>query len=171
MSERNIRNLHELPRELPPARDLWPGVSAALGAAGAPRRRAPRYAMAAAAAVSMLVVGLWIGRATAPPSLAPVAQQPGTSVTMSAAFAPNEKYQAERARLLALLQQRLQALPPEARAKVLASLEATRQSIADIKAALGEDPGNLLLQGLLVDSYQDEMRVLATTASALEQET
>jgi hypothetical protein len=121
--------------------------------------------------VALLAVGLWIGRATAPSAIAPVAQQPGTSVTMSAAFAPNEKYQAERARLLALLQQRLQALPPEARANVLASLEATRQSIADIKTALGEDPGNLLLQGLLVDSYQDEMRVLATTASALEQET
>ena len=32
--------------------------------------------------------------------------------------------------------------------------------LTDLQSALGKDPGNALLQELLVNTYQDEMRVL-----------
>jgi hypothetical protein len=36
----------------------------------------------------------------------------------------------------------------------------------DLEAALGKDPSNALLQELLVNTYQDEMRVLTTVHEA-----
>ena len=41
-----------------------------------------------------------------------------------------------------------------------------RGAIADIRRALGDDPGNLLLQEMLVNSYQDEIRVLTAAKEA-----
>jgi hypothetical protein len=55
---------------------------------------------------------------------------------------------------------RLAALPPRTRAKVAASLQSIDHALRDIEAALGQDPANALLQELLVNTYQDEMRVL-----------
>jgi hypothetical protein len=45
-----------------------------------------------------------------------------------------------------------------------ASLTALKKSIKDIEDALGRDPANALLQELLVNSSQEEMRVLTTCA-------
>ena len=64
------------------------------------------------------------------------------------------------------LEAQLKALPPETQQKVAASLATIRQSMTDIQAALGRDPGNALLQELLVNTYQDEMRVLTTVHEA-----
>jgi hypothetical protein len=36
----------------------------------------------------------------------------------------------------------------------------------DLEAELGKDPSNALLQELLVNTYQDEMRVLTTVHEA-----
>ena len=38
----------------------------------------------------------------------------------------------------------------------------------DLEAALGKDPTNALLQELLLNTYQDEMRVLTTVHEASE---
>ena len=45
----------------------------------------------------------------------------------------------------------------------LATIEAAKQ---DLEQALGKDPGNALLQELLVNTYQDEMRVLTDVREA-----
>jgi len=57
-------------------------------------------------------------------------------------------------------------LPPPARAKVSASLAAIEKAKQDLEQALGRDPGNALLQELLVNTYQDEMRVLTDVHEA-----
>ena len=64
------------------------------------------------------------------------------------------------------LQARLAALPPQARAKVTASLAAIENAKKDLEHALGKDPSNALLQELLVNTYQDEMRVLTDVHEA-----
>ncbi len=46
------------------------------------------------------------------------------------------------------------------------SLATLRGAIADLRGALGTDPGNLLLQEMLVNSYQDEIRVLTAVKEA-----
>jgi hypothetical protein len=57
-------------------------------------------------------------------------------------------------------------MPPETRAKVQASLAAIEKAKEDLEQALGKDPGNALLQELLVNTYQDEMRVLTDVHEA-----
>ena len=128
---------------------------------------------AAAAMVAALAVGIWIGRAVLPTQPAGVVQsasnmpsgkshgepssEPGA---WHAAYIMDSKYTRERAQLVKGLEARLAALPPESRAKVVASLKAINDSKRDLEAELGKDPSNALLQELLVNTYQDEMRVL-----------
>jgi hypothetical protein len=57
-------------------------------------------------------------------------------------------------------------LPPESKAKVLSSLQAINDSKRDLERELGKDPSNALLQELLVNTYQDEMRVLTAVHEA-----
>ena len=64
------------------------------------------------------------------------------------------------------LEAQLASLPPESRDKVMASLRTIQDSIHDLEAALGKDPTNALLQELLVNTYQDEMRVLTAVHEA-----
>ena len=56
--------------------------------------------------------------------------------------------------------------PAGGRAKVLASLATIEKAKEEIESALGKDPGNALLQELLVNTYQDEMRVLTDVREA-----
>jgi hypothetical protein len=76
------------------------------------------------------------------------------------------RYQRQRAALLKTLQAQLNTLPPVTRTKVLASLATIGKAKKDLEDALGKDPGNALLQELLVNTYQDEMRVLTDVHSA-----
>lgn len=183
-----IGAIGELPRDVAPAHDLWPGIARAIGAptgmpsgvptglpagAPAPRRLRPWITMrpwtavsslwALAAAVAFLAVGVWIGRVSlpAPPPLA-AAADPATAgaVLRAASFAPDARFERTRERLLREVSARLAQLPPETRAKVEASLATVQRARSEIEQALGRDPGNALLQEMLVNSYQDEMRVL-----------
>jgi hypothetical protein len=98
---------------------------------------------------------------------APLTAPGGASgLTMAASFALDPASKAERQRRLGALAGQLQALPPETQLKVKASLAAIEKSVIDIQNALGRDPGNLLLQEMLVNTYQDEMRVLGAVDEA-----
>lgn len=70
-------------------------------------------------------------------------------------------YQAARAGLVDDLEQHLASLDPEARVAVLENLETIRRAMAEINAALGDDPASVLLQNQLLATYQDELAVLA----------
>jgi hypothetical protein len=48
----------------------------------------------------------------------------------------------------------------------LSSLQAINDSKRDLERELGKDPSNALLQELLVNTYQDEMRVLTAVHEA-----
>jgi len=180
--ERKISSLRELPLDIAPPRDLWQGIEARLteeSAARAPARsevesarrfgRAGRMQLIAAAAViAALAVGIWIGRAVLPvPGRPPVGV--GTVATTGvwqAAYVMDSKYTRQRAELVADLEARLAALPPQSRAKVMSSLQAINDSKRSLEAELGKDPSNALLQELLVNTYQDEMRVLTAVHEA-----
>jgi len=193
-TERKVSSLGELPRSIEPGRDLWPNIEAHLKGIQAaaptttganaipPRLRRARLSwLAAAAMVASVAVGVWIGRnllpgvgpgapgtvattATAPPGFAAATD----ATVLDAAYVNDPRYQRQRAALLRSLPARLAALPPPARAKVLASLAAIRKAKQDLESALGKDPSNALLQELLVDTYQDEMRVLTDVREASE---
>ena len=185
--ERKISSLRDLPLDIAPPRDLWQGIEAQLGqgsrasASGArdgvePARRFGRSArmrvVAAAAMIAALAIGIWIGRAVLPVAGKPPAGVGQTASNMPygepsrepgswhAAYVMDSKYTRERAQLVKGLEARLAALPPDSRTKVVASLKAINDSKRDLEAELGKDPSNALLQELLVNTYQDEMRVL-----------
>jgi hypothetical protein len=175
-----IRSLRELSHDIPPPRDLWPAISAeisknaqsAADSRGSSRTRMAPSRMqwaALAAVVTALAVGMWLGRTMFP--IGSTQPQPpvasiGTQDVVAAAYVSDPRYLKQRAELVRTLETKMKSLPPETQQKVVASLETIRKSIADIQAALGRDPGNALLQELLVNSYQDEMRVLTAVNEA-----
>jgi len=179
MTTRQVKRLDELAQSVPPARDLWPAISAAIEAEKAAnatvqgaRRPAWRPAAALAAAVALVTVGVYIGRAMTPaggPEIAANAQSGGDVVRT--AFERDADYRKQRDVLMAEVQKRLQSMPTAERDKVSASLNTLRRSITEIEAALGRDPANALLQELLVSSCQEEMRALTAVREAGGQET
>jgi hypothetical protein len=153
---------------------------------GANRHRArfgraslPRW-VTVAATISALAVGVWIGREVLPMTghaMQPAAQSStntGSRIVpanegakaLQAAYMSDPKYWQQRAALVKSLEAKLASLPPETRAKVISSLATIHESMKDLEAALGKDPTNALLQELLLNTYQDEMRVLTTVQDA-----
>jgi hypothetical protein len=191
--KRKISSLRDLPREITPPRDLWQGIEARITVhrqvpATATRRDSPGTVrlrvLAAAAVVAALGLGIWIGQwmyrplyvangtvVTANNPVHPVtgaagdntADEPGA---FHAAYVMGPKYINQRAQLVRDLETRLAQLPPESRAKVLSSLQAINDSKRDLERELGKDPSNALLQELLVNTYQDEMRLLTAVHEA-----
>jgi hypothetical protein len=86
--------------------------------------------------------------------------------SQSASFVTDPRYTMQRAALIRGLEEQLKTLPPESQQKVASSLATIRTSIQELQDALGKDPANALLQELLVNSYQDEMRVLTAVHEA-----
>jgi hypothetical protein len=181
--ERKVSSLRELPQALEPSRDLWPQIEArireesmrARAAPSAPARVARLRWLAAAAVVASVAVGVWIGRSFLPGARAPGAEgalsataqtAPGAASALDAAYVSDRRYQRQRTALLQSLQAQLAAMPPPARDKVVASFTAIGKAKEDLEQALGKDPSNALLQELLINTYQDEMRVLTDMREA-----
>lgn len=173
-SQRLDERLGRLPAEIPPSRDLWPEIAARISGREArhpaPSRRLPWRPIAAAAAAVLVAVtaaGLYRGGDPQPDGATAA-----PAVPMTSTFGPGHDlgsgYLAARAGLAGNLEQSLEALPPETRAIVRENLETIRRAAAEINAALGTDPANVLLQQQLMSAYQDELSVLANLQRATE---
>ena len=101
--------------------------------------------------------------ATAPPPAA-VAVPTGTAA-VPAAYGTGARldpdYLEARRQLTALLDTRMANLPESTRAKLEVNLAEMRRAALQINAALAEQPGDPLLEELLLKTYQDELAVLA----------
>ena len=181
MNMRRINRIDELAQSVPPARDLWPAIAAAIeaeksvsGAAAGPQRR-QRWvpAVGMAAAVALVTFGVFLGRLIGPGQTGAIASTPATqqSAGMMPAALRDANYRKQRDALLVEVQNRLNTMPAAERGKVAASLATLRRSIGEIEAALGRDPANALLQELLVNSCQEEMRALTAVRDSGSQET
>jgi hypothetical protein len=166
-----------LPRALEPGRDLWPAIATSLGTREPVARRWPGWLAQAAAAV-LLVAGSSLltaklldsdvagaqKSAQAGPQPAPMASASGFA-PVSAAFGPSVRldpeYAAARKQLTGMLHARLERLPPSTRAKLETNLGEMQRAAEQINAALAEQPGDPLLEELLLKTYQDELAVLA----------
>jgi len=192
LKTKRVGSLRDLPRSIEPPRDLWTGIEAQLAAgrqvsgaatvadlSGKRGSHARLRWIAAAAVIVALAVGMWIGRSFPPTGGAgpltvqktsPVPTPPNMSeervTALQAAYFADPKFRDQRAALVKSLEAKLATLPPESRDKVLASLNTIHQSMQVLEEALGKDPTNALLQELLVNTYQDEMRVLTTVHEA-----
>ena len=163
--ERIDAALASLPRELQPARDLWPDIESRLE----PRGRRGTWAWQAAAAitlvaVSSLITANLVRRADTPVARTSTPEQPAqvTKVAFGPSYSLNAEYDTARRQLAADLEQRLASLPPSARQKLQANLAELHRAAAEINAALARQPGDPLLEELLLNTYQDELGVLAS---------
>lgn len=178
--KRMVKGLDELAQSVPPPRDLWPAIEAAMAQSGeqstpaqSGRRTWWMPAVGMAAAVALVSIGVIIGQNFGGGATATLASNPasaGDPALIDAAYR-DANYRKQRDALLVEVNNRLKTMPEEDRAKVAASLKTLQRSISDIEAALGRDPANALLQELLVNSCQEEMRVLTTVRDSGSQET
>ncbi len=163
--ERLDAALASLPRELQPARDLWPDIESRLEQRG--RHGAWAWQAAAAialVAVSSLITASLVRRADTPVARtnAPVPQAHVTKAAFGPSYSLNAEYDKARGQLATDLEQRLAGMPPSARHKLEANLAEMHRAAAEINAALARQPGDPLLEELLMNTYQDELGVLAS---------
>ena len=178
MNIRRVNRIDQLAQNVPPARDLWPAIAAAIEvdragalAESAPRRTRWLPAAGMAAAVALVTLGVFIGRISTPTpdTVAGLTPVQGEASIMPAALR-DANYRKQRDALLVEVNTQLKAMPAAEREKVAASLATLRRSIGEIEAALGRDPANALLQELLVGSCQEEMRALTAVRDSGSQE-
>ena len=159
-----------LPRAIEPPADLWPGIRSRIRAqsgdgavptAAAPSRwgsyaRNPRWLAAAAVLLvvaSSALTTLYLnpgrnGIAGGADSATPIGQPSAIPVRRV-----SDDYDRLDGELSALLASQRGKLQPETIAKVERNLAIIDAAIAEIRAALAEDPGNEALRGLLKASY------------------
>jgi hypothetical protein len=152
-----VHSLAELPRGIEPPRDLWPAIAAGIAGEQRPPAVQPRWQWALAAGLAALTIGVLLGRV----SVTPQAEVTASSADISRGALFDAKFVAQRNQLRTSVLQKVEALPPAEREKLLRSITALRRAVEDIQSALGKDPGNALLQELLVNACQDEMTNLS----------
>lgn len=151
-----------LARSISPERDLWPGIEKAIRA---PRRSRWTPMLAQAAAV-ILLVGASSGltyfamKDNAPAVRVVSPELLFEPVAGSSDFAIGPEYIEVRNSLAQQLEVELARLPPKSRSEVEYNLALIRNAIAEINAALKEEPTNANLQNLLLRTYQDELALM-----------
>ena len=155
MTETDLRwQLRQLPREMEPTRDLWPGIEAAIGRRQAPRRSSWRHLTSLAMAASLvLAAGLfWKTRSGPDAGLTP--GNPSAVVVATESHAITEEYQA------ALRQ--YDGAPIAA--PMRGSLGELDRSVVQIQQAIERDPKSVFLLQQLRKTYS---RRLALTQRAI----
>lgn len=164
-----------LPKDVAPARDLWPGIAARLGEAQElPRRPAFRWPLALAAGFLVASVSALLTWG--------LLREPGPSETRIAdtrtvatdivpvSYGPNSGLSAPelaaRDELVAQFRGKFASLKPETREAILKNLAIMQTAADEIEAALAKDPGSGMLKGLLVGTYKRELQLYSTVVTS-----
>ena len=168
----DIRELRDLAAALPgslePARDLWPGIEAAVSDTKVVRGRFGRRALLAAAAavvvVSSVVTAYFVGRSQAVVMTAesPAVIESGPSEVLLASFEGLgvNNYLDTRTVLLDALEARKHELSADTLDLVMENLLLIDQAMDRIAEALGEDPENEFLMKQLAGAYRRQIDLL-----------
>jgi hypothetical protein len=159
--------LRALPREIEPERDLWPAIEAGLESRS--MRRWSAWAWQAAAAVvlvaaSSLITASLLRRdeTQTARNAAPATEAPAVHAAFGQPSGLGAGYESARRELATDLAQRMSSMPASARQKLVANLAEMRRAADEINAALARQPGDPLLEELLLNTYQDELGVIAS---------
>lgn len=157
------RSARNLPRAIEPQRDLWPQIEQQLHENDAPSaqrngsRLWPFAAGIAAALVMAIAVQPLIG------SDAPTVVNNDARPIVLIEEAPwVPEIRRTRNQLNSNYEAGLEGLSPETRRIVEENLTKIHESMAQIHAALAEDPGNLALHRLLASTYEQEIELIST---------
>lgn len=174
--------------DVPPERDLWPGIAARLGERRAvvvplearpPALRRFRFSLPqlAAAVLAALVIGVsgaWFAIDRDGPTAPTVAEAPSGSSRQSgpspivpvSESATGRSYAEAVAELEALLEERRERLDPETIRTVEQNLAILDQAIAEIRAALDQDPDDPYLNRHLATTMKRKVDVLRQATGA-----
>jgi len=176
---RLLGDARELPREVAPARDLWPAIERRIAGGvlregrfvwwspGVPGGR--RLLAAAALIVATLgaVVGLLVVRESrrgAAPTVGELPVAAESAGTLAGDAAAAEQFTRARAELRAALEGRRAELSPATIEVIDRNLAVIERAAAEIEAAMANDPGNQTLRGLLLAVYRQEIELLLRAA-------
>jgi hypothetical protein len=174
-SDKRIDRLMEaarrLPEDLPLDRDLWPDIEARIHGIDTSQSGRSRWFVAGALAAGLALVAVsslvttWLIDEPAPIIVrqAPLpagAVRAARTATFGSAYALGPKYEMARSELARDLDDQMEALTPETRDIVQRNLNQIRRAMDEINEELAADPNNVLLQRLLMTTYQDELAVL-----------
>ncbi len=139
-----------LPEVLTPAKDLWPGIRAQIGA-NSRRRWLPGFAVAAAALLAVSVsLNWWFDDAAQ--------LQPEAQVVVAS---PDPQLLKVRTDLRLRVEAALLNLSPETRAVIAENLDRIELARRDIDTALQGNPDSRLLQTLMLSTYTNELTMLS----------
>lgn len=154
MTDTDLRwRLRQLPRELAPERDLWPGIAARLPAPAA-RRRTTWPAWLAMAASVLIAVAWW--RLAPAPDPQRRSDEATERIVQAEANAMTREYQA------ALSQYRSMPVPAE----LVPSIATLDRSVADIRSALARDTDSVLLLQQLQRAYSRRLALTQRAATS-----
>ena len=162
-----------LPRVVPPARDLWPGIEAAIAAPHAPAARR-RWPLALAAGLVIAVAGGVIGSRLAAPHYSTSEVAPSTpvgepdSLAVRSVEVREAEFNATRAELVRTYDERLKMLSPLTRARIAADLATIRRAEQDLRDALGTDPSSRVLMRLYESATRQEFDLYTTVGRNTE---
>lgn len=159
------RALAELPKAVEPERDLWPGIEQRIQPAAAQ----PVWQWAAAATLLLAVGALFVRLGESPGEDAPViSATPAVTTAIDSPITatrplveltsyPGEQFGTARDAEIERFEAQLARLPEAERIVVERNLVVIRSAIAEIDAALTDNPDSAALKQLLLSSYRQEL--------------
>lgn len=175
------QSVGDLPKEIPPPRDLWPGIRARIESRETTRSSSGdvggyQWWQLAAAAVTLVVASslttLWVTEvAPERPSAAMTdegARPHLEQIRFGSLNVASPTYRQARADVASELLAQMHRLSPETRDKVLANLAEIQRALDEINVALEQDPNNILLQQLLLTTYQNELALITNVSRMIE---
>ena len=161
--------LRSMPRSVTPPHDRWPEIHERITAAETTSSRwifpggwpAALAAGLVLMAVSSLATWQIAERESdgANGTVVMVSSGPAVPARLAGMQDLGDRYRLDREQLAEAFEGKLQQLHPETREAVLTNLRDIQRALAEINLALDSDPNNVLLQQLLVATYQKELAV------------
>lgn len=169
VDERVMALATAMPKEVAPDRDLWPAIEQVISQPARPRRSAWNTVWAQAAAIVLLVGGssgityLAVkddGLRVVPGDVVVFGDLETVSGDFGERYTLGNEYLDARTQLEGTLEQKMNALTPEAREAVVGNLNTIRVAIKELNTALAKEPDNVLLQELLLSTYHEEIALM-----------
>jgi hypothetical protein len=166
------RAVGELPREIAPARDLWPGIRTRLEQVDATERefriwRFPRltHPLAAAAALLAVLIGALTLLSTPGGRYAGLERFSGDrTIGLITTAAMERQYLGAAEELLYAMAEARSTLPETTLAVIDENLDLVDQAISDSRTAVQKYPSDVELQSMLAAAWEQKLALLQQTA-------